>query len=97
MWRVVRGARSHEGLANNDVLRSLFETGRRQGRHPHQFFPALLTSSAVQARAAAACLAAGGFYAVQVNAHFWNAQGRLKSKGIEYQFAIRRVVYNLFA
>ena len=52
MRRVIQGTRSQKGLENHSVLRSLFETSRRQGRKPHQFFLDLLTKTTVQAQAA---------------------------------------------
>jgi len=33
-----QGTRSDKGLENHSVLRSLFETARRQGKNPHEFF-----------------------------------------------------------
>jgi IS1 family transposase len=52
MRKVVQGTRSQKGLENHTVLRSLFETARRQGRKPHQFFLDLLTQTTAQAQAA---------------------------------------------
>jgi hypothetical protein len=52
MRKVVQGTRSDKGLENHSILRSLFETARRQGRKPHQFFLDLLTEPTVQAQAA---------------------------------------------
>lgn len=52
MRRVIQGTRSAKGLENHSVLRSLFETARRQGRKPHQFFLNLLTLPTPQAQAA---------------------------------------------
>jgi transposase len=52
MRKVVQGTRSDKGLQNHSVLRSLFETARRQGRKPHQFFLDLLTKTTVKAQAA---------------------------------------------
>jgi len=52
MRKVVQGTRSLKGLENHSVLRSLFETSRRQGKKPHQFFLQLLTKTTVQAQAA---------------------------------------------
>jgi transposase len=52
MRKVVQGTRSPKGLENHTVLRSLFETARRQGRKPHQFFLDLLTQTTAQAQAA---------------------------------------------
>ena len=52
MRKVIQGTRSPKGLENHSVLRSLFETARRQGKAPHRFFLELLTRSAAQAQAA---------------------------------------------
>ncbi len=52
MRKVVHGTRSDKGLENHSVLRSLFETARRQGKKPHEFFLALLTQTTAQAQAA---------------------------------------------
>jgi transposase len=52
MRKVVQGTRSVKGLQNHSVLRSLFETARRQGKKVHQFFVDLLTEPTVQAQAA---------------------------------------------
>ena len=52
MRKIVQGTRSEKGLQNHSVLRSLFETARRQGKKPHEFFLALLTKSTAQAQAA---------------------------------------------
>ncbi len=52
MRKIVQGTRSDKGLENHSVLRSLFETARRQGKKPHQFFLHLLTKTTVQAQAA---------------------------------------------
>jgi transposase len=52
MRKVIQGTRSDHGLENHSVLRSLFETARRQGKKPHEFFLALLTKTPVQAQAA---------------------------------------------
>ena len=49
---VVHCTRSPKGLENHSVLRSLFETARRQGRKVHQFFYDLLTKETAQAQAA---------------------------------------------
>ena len=51
MRKVVQGTRSVHGLENHSVLRSLFETARRQGKKPHQFFLDLLTKTTAQAQA----------------------------------------------
>ena len=52
MRKVIQGTRSTQGLQNHSVLRSLFETARRQGKLPHQFFLNLLTKDTRQAQAA---------------------------------------------
>jgi transposase len=52
MRKVVQGTRSDKGLENHSVLRSLFETARRQGKQPHQFFQDLLTKPTAEAQAA---------------------------------------------
>lgn len=52
MRKVVQGTRSPNGLQNHSVLRSLFETARRQGKQPHQFFLVLFTKTTAQAQAA---------------------------------------------
>ena len=52
MRKVVQGTRSERGLENHSVLRSLFETARRQGKKPHEFFLALLTKTTAQAQTA---------------------------------------------
>lgn len=52
MRKVIHGTRSRKGMENHSVLRSLFETARRQGKKPHQFFLSLLTQSTTQAHAA---------------------------------------------
>jgi hypothetical protein len=52
MRKVVHGTRSAKGLENHSVMRSLFETARRQGKKPHQFFLDLFTKTTVQAQAA---------------------------------------------
>lgn len=50
--KVIHGTRSEQGLRNHSVLRSLFETARRQGHRPHQFFLKLFTQNTAQAQAA---------------------------------------------
>jgi hypothetical protein len=52
MRRVIQGTRSAKGLENHSVLRSLFETARRQGQKPHRFFLDLFTKNTAQAQAA---------------------------------------------
>lgn len=52
MRKVIQGTRSDKGLQNHSVLRSLFETARRQNRQPHRFFLDLFTKSTAEAQAA---------------------------------------------
>jgi transposase len=52
MRKVIQGTRSDKGLENHSVLRSLFETARRQGKKAHQFFHLLFTKTTTQAQAA---------------------------------------------
>jgi hypothetical protein len=52
MRKVIQGTRSDKGLENHSVLRSLFETARRQGKKPHQFFRILFTKNTAPAQAA---------------------------------------------
>ncbi len=52
MRKIVQGTRSDKGLENHSVLRSLFETARRQGKKPQEFFLVLLTQPTEQAQAA---------------------------------------------
>ena len=52
MRKIIQGTRSQGGLENHSVLRSLFETARRQGKKPQEFFLALLTKTTAQAQAA---------------------------------------------
>ena len=52
MRKVILGTRSAKGLENHSVLRSLFETARRQGKKPHQFFLDLFTKNTLEAQAA---------------------------------------------
>jgi transposase len=52
MRKVIHGTRSLKGLENHSVLRSLFETSRRQGKTPHRFFLELFTKNTAQAQAA---------------------------------------------
>jgi hypothetical protein len=52
MRHVVHCTRSPKGLENHSVLRSLFETARRQGRKVHHFFYDLFTKDTAQAQAA---------------------------------------------
>lgn len=41
-----------QGLENHSVLRCLFETDRRQGKKPHEFFLTLLAKTTTQAQVA---------------------------------------------
>ena len=52
MRKVIHGTRSTGGLENHSVLRSLFETAKRQGTKPHQFFLDLFTKDTAQAQTA---------------------------------------------
>lgn len=52
MRKVIHGTRGRGGLENHSVLRSLFETAKRQGIKPHQFFLDLFTKDTAQAQAA---------------------------------------------
>ena len=52
MRKVIQGTRSEKGLENHSMLRSLFETARRQGKKAHQFFMDLLHKDAAHAQAA---------------------------------------------
>ena len=52
MRKVIQGTRSQKGLENHSVLRSLFETARRQGKKPQSFFLDLFTKETAQAQAA---------------------------------------------
>jgi len=52
MRRVIQGTRSTKGLENHSVLRSLFETARRQGKKPHRFFLDLFTKTTLEAQTA---------------------------------------------
>jgi transposase len=52
MRKVIHGTRSPKGLQNHSVLRSLFETAKRQGIKPHHFFLELFTTDTAQAQAA---------------------------------------------
>jgi len=51
MCRVIQGTRSDKRLENHNVLRSLFETARRQGKKAHLFFQDLFTEGTPQAQA----------------------------------------------
>ncbi len=51
MRKVIQGTRSEKGLENHTVLRSLFETARRQDRKPKHFFYSLFTQDTLQAQA----------------------------------------------
>ena len=52
MRKVIQGTRSQTGLENHSVLRSLFETAKRQGKKAHHFFLDLFTKDIAQAQAA---------------------------------------------
>jgi len=52
MRKVIQGTRSEKGLENHSVLRSLFETAKRQGKQPHRFFLDLFTKGTADAQAA---------------------------------------------
>jgi hypothetical protein len=52
MRKVIHGTRGPGGLENHSVLRSLFETAKRQGIKPHQFFLDLFTKDTAHAQAA---------------------------------------------
>lgn len=51
MRKVIQGTRSEKGLENHSVLRSLFETARRQGKKAQDFFLNLFTLDTAQAQA----------------------------------------------
>jgi hypothetical protein len=52
MRRTIQGTRSDKGMENHSVLRSLFETAKRQGKKAHCFFLDLFTKNTEQAQAA---------------------------------------------
>ena len=52
MRRVIQCTRSVKGMENHGVLRSLFETARRQDKKAHHFFLDLFTKNTVQAQSA---------------------------------------------
>jgi transposase len=52
MRKVIQGTRSEGGLENHSILRSLFETARRQGKKAHEFFLDLFTKSTAEAQGA---------------------------------------------
>ena len=52
MRKVIQGTRSEKGLENHSVLRSLFETAKRQGKKPQDFFLQLFTKDTADAQAA---------------------------------------------
>jgi hypothetical protein len=52
MRKVIQCTRSIKGLENHSVLRSLFETSRRQGKKAREFFLDLFTKDTAQAQAA---------------------------------------------
>ena len=49
--KVIQGTRFEGGLENHTVLRSLFETARRQGKKAQDFFYNLFTLPTAQAQA----------------------------------------------
>jgi hypothetical protein len=51
MRKVIQGTRSQSGLENHSVLRSLFETAKRQGKKPQSFFLDLFTKATAEAQA----------------------------------------------
>ena len=51
MRKVIQATRSEKGLENHTVLRSLFETARRQGKKAQDFFYKLFTEDTAQAQA----------------------------------------------
>ena len=51
MRKVIQGTRSEHGLENHTVLRSLFETARRQGKKAQDFFYNLFTLQTAEAQA----------------------------------------------
>lgn len=52
MRKVIHGTRSPKGLENHSIVRSLFETARRQGKKAQQFLLDLFTKDTAQAQAA---------------------------------------------
>jgi transposase len=52
MRKVIQGTRSEKGLENHSVLRSLFETAKRQGKNPQVFFLDLFTKDTADAQTA---------------------------------------------
>ena len=52
MRKVIQGTRSEKGLENHSVIRSLFETAKRQGKKPQSFFLDLFTKDTADAQAA---------------------------------------------
>ncbi len=52
MRKVIQGTRSQKGLENHSVIRSLFETAKRQGKKPHRFLLDLFTKDTAGAQAA---------------------------------------------
>jgi transposase len=52
LLKVIHGTRSEKGLENHPVIRSLFETAKRQGKKPHRFFLELFTKNTADAQAA---------------------------------------------
>lgn len=52
MRKVIQGTRSEKGLENHTVLRSLFETAKRQDKKAHTFLFDLFTKNTAEAQAA---------------------------------------------
>ena len=52
MRKVIQGTRSDKGLENHSVLRSLFETAKRQDRQAQRFLLDLFTKNTTEAQAA---------------------------------------------
>jgi hypothetical protein len=52
MRKVIQGTRSDKGLENHSVLRSLFETAKRQDKKAHRFLYDLFTKSTADAQTA---------------------------------------------
>jgi len=50
--KLLQGTRSEKGLEHHSVLRSLFETAKRQGKQPHRCFQNLFTRDTADAQAA---------------------------------------------
>ena len=52
MRRLIQGTRCDKCLENHSVLRSLFETAKRQSKKVHRFFEDLFTKNTEQAQEA---------------------------------------------